>query len=412
MKSMRLPARRAPGLCLLLATVFTVSAVAAQTKNRTQAMELVRQAAVAFGKSDMKRVLDLCSRATRLDPAYPRSYNWIGAALQRQGDRNGACAAFARVIQLAPRGADADRAKRGQRELSCAAGPLVATSLQARWQAGGIQNSVAFSRSGSWLAGGGQDGAWRVWNISTNQLLHLRPGDGFAAESVEAGQRTSALGSGSGNLRVYDLQAGKQLLQIEGRSAIKDLALAPQERTLAVARTDGSLQIYDVESGTLLRSLDSGATSAFAVAYSPDGRLLAASAGNEIRVYEAGSWRMVRRYLGLRLPAVKLAWSTDGSLLAAAVGSIIRVWNVPTNKFVHDLKGHTLAVSRLAFAKGNLLASAGFDPQIRFWDAGRGTSRGTLAAGGGPGALSFSASGQQLAVADASSMVWVWGIRG
>ncbi len=406
-------------LPLIAALCGATSCALAQSAARVQAIELVKEAAQDFGRGELALTIKICRQALTLDPTYPRAYTYLGAAYQRRGERQNACAAFSRAVKLAPGTPDATRALRGLKELGCAAArpgansprltlvPRANLRLEARWNATAGISSLAFSPDGSQISGGGSDGAWRLWRSLDGRLDRLERGAGYEASATASGPNFTAVGYGNGALRFFDARDGRDAGRIEAKNgAIASLSYAPDGALLAAAGA-GALQIFDGRTNALFTRIPGDGLAVVGAAFSPDGRFVAAGVGSTVRIYEARNGRQIRVLPGDGLPIAALAWSKTG-LLAGASGYKIRVWSGATGRLERTLSGHRLAVSALAFGSGNTLASGGYDAQLRLWNAATGTSTGFALHATQIRALSFDGSGQRLASADQSGLVGVW----
>jgi WD40 repeat protein len=396
----------------LLLGVSCASAAFAQSAARLKAIELVKEAALVFGRGDMPLVIKICRQALVLDPNYPRAYTYLGAAYQRRGDRQSACNAFNRVVKLAPGSPDAVRAKRGIKELACAFSNTTPLNLRLenRWSAPVGITSLAFATNGIQISSGGADGAWRLWRVPDGRLDRLERGAGFEAGAVASSPNFYALGSGEGKVRFFDAQEGRDAGRLEARSgSVGGLAYSQDGRFLAVSGADGALKIYDGRSNLLLRQIPGDGFLLSGAAFSPDSRFVAAGVGSVVRVYETQSGRLVRVLSGDGLPISAMAWNRGGTLLAGASGYKIRIWNALNGKLARTLSGHRLSISALAFGNGSTLASGGYDAQLRLWNAQNGASMGNFALHGAQiRALSFDRSGKRLASGDQNGLVGLW----
>ncbi len=410
--------RISPRLLLFFALSGLSSAVLGQSAARIQAIDLIKEAASVFARGDLTLVIKICRQALSLEPTYPRAYTYLGAAYQKRGERQNACAAFSRVIQLSPKGADATRAARGLRELGCGSSNRRLTlssanlrptlRLEARWNATAGIAALAFSPDGSQISGGGSDGAWRLWRAEDGRLDRLERGDGTEASATAMGPNFTAVGYGSGKLRFFDASQGRDAGRVDARSgAVNGLFYAPGGAYLAAAGSDGALKIFDGRTNQLLHQIGGEGLLVSSAAFSPDARFVAAGVGSEVRIYETRSGQLKRVLKGEGLPIAAVAWSRGG-LLAGASGYKIRVWNGATGALERVLSGHRLAVSALAFGSGNTLASGGYDAQLRIFNAATGAVTSFALHGTQIRALDFDGSGKKLVSGDQNGLVGVW----
>ncbi len=201
--------------------------------------------------------------------------------------------------------------------------------------------SLAFAPDARWLATLAEDGALRIWDVASNQVLTniataplaYSPADRFLDRFAPA---TSAAEPIAGLAGTYP----------------------PILRQPAKASKRGPG--YTAHAGC--------------VHFSPDGRWLAVGAMKpEIRLWD---WPACREEKSLVLPEAadcinSLAFSRDSRWLAAACGSdykILHVWELAT-RAESRLEGHQDWIAGLAFAPDRpTLASVSADQTLRLWD--------------------------------------------
>ena len=404
---------------LVLGTLLASTACAgAQSAGRLQAIELVKEAALYFGRGDMTLVVKVCRQALILDPNYPRAYTWLGAAYQRRGERNNACGAFARVVKLAPGTPDAQRATRGLREMGCltapnrapaAPAPALGARLENRWTATSGIAALSFSEDSQLLSGGGTDGSWRLWRVPDGALARLERGRGYEVSAVACGPTFYAVGSGKGEIRFFNVLDRGEAPAVEARSGVvRGLSYGARGRFLAAAGPDGALKVFDGRTQALRFQVPSDGFVVSGTAFSPDGRFVAAGVGSMIRIYETQKGNLVRTLSGDGLPVNAVAWSRVGNLIAGAAGYKIRVWNATDGRLRRTLNGHRLTVTSLAFGNGSSLASGSYDAQLRLWNAQSGAVSLLSLHTGQIRGVAFDSSGQRLASADQNGVVGLW----
>ncbi len=393
---------------LIVLSLFLATIALAQPA-RERAIAIVKRAAAAFSAGNLAQTITLARQAAQIDPNYPRAYTWLGAAYQKQGRRDDACAAWARVVKLSPNGEDGDRARRGIRELGCG-GTALDVKLEGRLTSTAGIAGLAYSSEGAFLNGAGADGAWRAWELPSGRLAQLERGDGYALSGIAAFRDTIAVGSGGGKVRVYETGNGRKTAEWEFRgTTVNGVAWSQNGQFVAVALGDSSLRVLDAKSQLETARVTNEQAATGPVAFSPDNRFLAAGVGTETRVYQLPSLRLVRRFTGDSFAVNAVAWSDNGQLLAGSSGPVVRVWDFNANRGVQTLRGHRLTVSALAFGKGPILASGGYDTVLRFWNAQTGTPLAAYNAHNGQiRGLDFTADGKKLASGAQDGSVCFW----
>jgi WD40 repeat protein len=197
-----------------------------------------------------------------------------------------------------------------------------------------IDTSYIFSPRGDVIAGGGCDGAVRLWSTKTFEQL--------ATLSAPQGP---------------DREIGY-------------LAFRPDGMQLAAGRADGSISLWSIADRRLSAELRGHRGIVHRVIYNHDGRLLA-SAGddNTVRLWDMASQTLVST-LQHGCPVYGVAFHPDGSRLASACAdNTIRLWDLVHKEEVAKLSGHTGYVHALTFSPdGTRLVSASGDYTLRVWD--------------------------------------------
>lgn len=209
-----------------------------------------------------------------------------------------------------------------------------------------------------------------------------------AAIAFSKDGRLVATRSSTGRLRLFDLQADKE---IWSRDEISKALFTPDgKRIMLEARRDAAISLYDLATEKTVfqvkRPVDRGNGRRGGAwindwAFSPNGQTLAvAMSGGHVALLDAATGNERSRFLtvpierrygldGYYLHATALAFSPDGQWLASGGDDgYLRIWEVSTRRELHRLHGHEGATQVLGFsANGRRLVSFG-DGEGFLWD--------------------------------------------
>jgi WD40 repeat protein len=177
-------------------------------------------------------------------------------------------------------------------------------------------------------------------------------------------------------IRVWDLDAGKMLKEIDGLAGrVTALAFLPKDNVLAAGEGEvgwpARIRIWRLPEGRAEGEWVAHGDSIFAMRVSEDGRLLVtASADKLVKVWDLADRREVAKLEGHSGPVFALALSKDGKQLASAgADKELKVWNLSTREQTAALLTHAAAVTDLAWVNDKQILSASEDGLLRFSSA-------------------------------------------
>lgn len=199
-------------------------------------------------------------------------------------------------------------------------------------------NSVIFSPGGQILATGSTDLTIRLWDVNTGQQVGIGQGHQGPVQTVVFSPDGKTLASGADDqlIMLWDLNSlSKPTLRatLKGHtSRIFLVAFSPDGKLLASASLDTSnnLKVWDLGAGKELVNLTGHDQAVYSVVFSPEGKLLASGGlDRTVRLWDPNSGTLLGTYTGASGTITSIAFSPDGkTLVGAGVDQIIRLWKV------------------------------------------------------------------------------------
>jgi WD40 repeat protein len=181
---------------------------------------------------------------------------------------------------------------------------------------GGVAG-MAWSPDGKYLASAGYYNT-RIWDSATGmpvRILRGKYGVSLVAWSPD-GTRLLTGGGGSGQLALWDVAAGKQLVETEYGNPIGSIAFASTGEHVATAASRAGTYISDSKKLKTEQVFKEMLDTDYAVAFSPDGKQMAAGSSKQTVIYNSESGAVIKK---LMTPGYALTFTPKGALLIAGV---------------------------------------------------------------------------------------------
>lgn len=276
----------------------------------------------------------------------------------------------------------------------------------------GVVSGLAFSPHGQTLASVSWDRTFRIWPVEDGPRRTLNAhAIGVKAVDFSPDGRLLASGGHDDQIRIWDVDNGSLTATFIGHTDhVFRVIFSPDGAWVASSSDDRTVRLWRPD-GSESQILEGHQADVEELAFSPDSELLV-SGGEDSAV---GLWRvgegegeLLRGHEG---PVLDVDFSPDGERMASASRDhTVRLWSRQGEE-IATLTGHTADVTSLAFSpRGDALASTSKDG-VRVWAIPDGRSR-LIAGTEGAERVQFAPSGERMAVATSSDIVWICDLSG
>ena len=255
----------------------------------------------------------------------------------------------------------------------------------------GMVSDVAFSSNGKWIAVSNWDKVLKVWDIQRGVSIAEIELTGFWVPFIfSPNNRWLAIGNcDTGNLEFREPETGKIVSTLMGEAEkwgeFMPIAFSPDTQRLASTNCDNtnadaeSIIVWDIESGERVACLSGHTGCVYRLCFSPCGRFLA-SGGEEdgtVIIWDVESWEKIKEYTGYGKSEMTPSYSPDGTLRVAAVSEsddTVTVWDLENNEKLYTADSE----ASVTFSSGSQLAYQ-YEPEfLEVWTVDNPTPRRTV----------------------------------
>ncbi len=219
---------------------------------------------------------------------------------------------------------------------------------------------LKISQNGELLAAYIPDEPYRLWNVTTGQLLKTFPRlkykgiIGFSKDS-----KTLAFKTQHGEIELWNVHT--KMLQTTLRKKLDTdffpFAFSTDSQTIAGMDHDGKLQMWDVNTGIKISSFTTDHTRGIRMLkYANDNRILACKSGNRIRFWDTRNLSPLPKQLEVEHGIITFAFSKENNILAltkafnfrketrnefvreSVIGGSLSVWNTHSGDKISDYR--------------------------------------------------------------------------
>ncbi|MGB7088007.1 MAG: caspase family protein [Phormidesmis sp.] len=280
----------------------------------------------------------------------------------------------------------------------------------------GAVRYLSFSPNGQWLgSAGNEDGKVFLWNLQPGNAYPSAPFSSWQVNSQRVNslyfhpQRPWLITTDEQRIQIWNYQ-GESLQQFDQQAWAA--VFTPDGQKVVAAGDDGNVGVWDVASGDRLQLWQADDQRLWNLTLSPDGQQIATAGEDGIVKLWTLSGEPLDQFRNHTGPARSVSFSPDALWLASAGddGST-RLWSVQTQELAQFLQvkdGGAVTTGRIQFvADGKQLVSGGSDGKLRFWNLAGQALTETAKRSAAIQDLDTDATGDLLAVLDASGSLSV-----
>lgn len=241
--------------------------------------------------------------------------------------------------------------------------------------------SMVLSPDGKYLAVGSFSGQIRLWHIADSKPLASFKGHSRVVWTLAFNADSTLLASGGydGCVKLWRIapdgrmqEPSEQCLAtLSGHEKwVRSLVFSPDSTLLVTAGDDETVRIWNVHTANCLKVLHGHTALIWSVAFSPDGTMLASSGDDEtVRVWDVHEGSCLKVLHGHTGMVMAVAFHPTSNILASgAEDGLINLWDVHTGLCLKTLHLLTSKAASIAFdAEGSLLASGSYNGTIEVW---------------------------------------------
>ena len=233
----------------------------------------------------------------------------------------------------------------------------------------GMISDIAFSPNGKWIAISNWDKVLKVWDVQRGvSITQIELGDFGNSFVFSPDNRWLAIGNrDTGNVEFREPETGKIVSTLMGEAekggVFMPIAFSPDTQLLASTSRDDtnddaeSIIVWDVENGERVACLTGHTGYIYCLCFSPCSRFLA-SGGEEdgtVIIWDVGSWQEIKTHTGYGKSDMIPSYSPDGTLRVAAVSyddDTVTVWDLENNEKLYTANSE----APVTFSNGSQLA--------------------------------------------------------
>ena len=237
----------------------------------------------------------------------------------------------------------------------------------------GVINSIAFSPNGQLLVSGGDDYAFKLWNVPRKRqvamLEHITDRSRSQIKAVAFSPDGQMVATAGWHVKLWDIHTHKEIMTLRHDAWVWTVDFSADGQLLATGDRNGQVNIWDIQSQQTVAQRQGDADAVYAVKFSSDNQTLAGAGYNgKVTLWKRPNWTHHGTLHG-KGTIFGLSFSPDSKTLASTGYESVILWGVETGEKITTFSGHSGWVQTTAFSPNEpFLSSGGEDGTLQFWD--------------------------------------------
>ncbi|MEB3220258.1 MAG: NB-ARC domain-containing protein [Nostocales cyanobacterium 94392] len=287
-----------------------------------------------------------------------------------------------------------------------------------RIMAGHFDNvkALAVSHNGKHILSGSSDKNMKLWDLQTGKQIHTFEGhEGTIHTVLFISEEQAVSASEDGTLKLWNLKSYECLHTFEGHNCPIYAAAFIRERMQVISGgADGRLKIWDLQNRRCIFNLQAHKNSINDIAVSSEVMsVISASSDKTLKLWNLESGKLIGRFKGHSDQVYSVAiLNQKKQIISTSADKTIRLWNLQNYKCIHIFEGHKGSVySVVPNAKQTEFISCSSDKTLKLWNLENNNYQMTIKDNDWSNTVAFTPNDNNLITASDDYTLKIWSLK-